>query len=215
MGWVKTLTALFRADPPSARVLDDLQGMLQLAHRMFDRVTEPLLSADAETLSREAVRALDRDVNRLELEARRALVTAAAVNPGDRATERLRLMGLITHAERCGDFAKHIFDVFEHGGPLQPGKYREFLVEQRAFISRLFATADEVLGGREPDGVAALLAEAKVYSHKDRDIVYGLLRNADCEQAVAVALLVRFFKRIQRHVVNIISAVNDPGADLG
>ena len=203
MGWFKALTGLFRADPAGKALYAQLQKMLAIGGQMFDLATAPLFDADAVAPDREEIYRMDQDLNRLEREVRQRLLTSVAVNPEQDDAMRMRLMELVRHAERCGDFSKNIFEVFENSGALPASDFRDALAEQRTFISGLFERAWTTYDAGDSAAAEEIVARARELSRKDNEIVAALLTGSECEHAVAVAMMARFLKRIQSHLVNI------------
>ncbi len=203
MGWLKAVAALFRSDPQGMELYARLQEMLSIGGRMFDQATSPLFDPEAPSPAREDLHQMDQDLNRLEKQVRLRLLAAIAVNPERDDAIRLRLIELVHHAERCGDYSKNIFEVFENSGPLPPSAFRDILAEQRVFISELFGRAWQIYDSGDAQAAQEVVARAKGLSRKDNEIVGALLSGTPCEHSVAVALMARFFKRLQSHLVNI------------
>lgn len=210
MNWLHFLRTLFRPEGGQTEIRERFHEMLRIGRRMFDEVTAPLFDDAATAPERAAVQAMDADLNRLEREIRRRLLTSVAVNPEQDVTTRLLLLGLAKDAERCGDFAKNIHDVFSRAGKLPPGEHSDLLRDQRAFILRLFDQVWEVYEEGDDERARALLDEAKSFSRRDSEVVQEMLAEPEIPHPVAVALLSRFFKRIQHHLVNVIRAVTLP-----
>lgn len=210
MSWFRFFRALFRPEGDHRALYERLHEMLQLGRRMFDLATAPLFEPGVQTTDHATMHEMDAQVNRLEREARRRLLTALAVNPEQDAPTRLLLLGLLKDAERCGDFAKNTFEVFERSGPLPPGPYADLLRDQRQFVLRLFEEVWTVYENGDRERALALIAEAKTFSKRDGEIVAELISGAPAANPAAVALLTRFFKRIQQHLVHILRSVALP-----
>ena len=210
MGWLSNLSLLFRPEPPSAQLFLSLRGMLSKGQALFEAVTAPIFDADEPRPERELVYGLDKDLNKAEIETRRRLLTSIAVNPLHDIATRMLLLSAVKHVERCGDLTKNVFEVFERSGPLKPSAHRDFLWEQREFIRELFDQIWEVFDSGDSAAADRIRLAAKRFSEGDVALVHELLQASDCGQAVALAMLSRFFKRIMGHLVNIAKEVAEP-----
>lgn len=210
MGWLKFLSSFTRSQEQNRIPYERLATMLKVGRRMFEHVTAPLLSSDADAPTREEVLEMDREINRLEEEARRAILTAAAVNPEAYAATGMLTANLIRDAERIGDFSKNIFDVFENTGNLAESDHLDFIRQQRDFILRLFDEVPVVFEAGDEPGAQALIAAARPLNHRGSEILHGLLSGGSDAHPVAVALLLRFFRRIQSHLVHIVASIVMP-----
>ena len=210
MGWWRQLTALFRSEPVSGELYEKLHEMLVRGRQLFERVTEELLDPDKPGPEREEVYGMDARINQLHSEIRRRLLTSVAVNPERDAATRRLLIGMARDAERCGDFSKNIYEVFEHASGLDLGEHADFLREQRAFVASLFDEVWQVVDQSDEVAANRLIAQAKDFSRRDAAIVHAILAGEPSAHPAAVALLVRFFKRIQHHLVNLAKSVANP-----
>lgn len=211
MGWIKFFRSLFHPEGGSDVIYEHFHEMLTIGQQMFERVSAPLFDPNAVAPTNEDIRSLDAQINRLEKEIRSRLLTAVAVHPEEDTALRLLLLGLVRDAERCGDFSKHLFDVFQHsGGALPPCAHTDALREQQGFIRRLFDEVWEVYDAGNRERALQLLAEAKQFSLRDNAIVHALLAGDASPAPVAIALAARFFKRIQSHLAHVVDAVVVP-----
>lgn len=210
MGWIQFFSSLVKSRSHSRVPYERLREMLSLGGRMFREVTAPLVDVQQNQPTREEILEMDREINRLENEARRAILTAAAVAPEAYATTGLLTANLIRDAERIGDFAKNIFDVFENAGALDEHDHVDFLRSQREFVLRLFDETWEVFETGNRERAEQLISDARPINREGARIVRELLTATESQHPVAVALLLRFFRRIQSHLVHILETVVMP-----
>jgi phosphate uptake regulator len=201
---------LWRGKSLISQMLDEFAEMLGLSKSMFDTLVEiGLNGGDLETI-REDFFAKDTAINQLEQSIRRKIVVHLSVQTGTDVPVCLVLMSVAKDAERLGDYAKNVFEVFENVPRLEPGLYHDQLLRLSSEISAAFSS---VAGAFRSSDVQAArqLKESNYRLEKQCDaVVNELLGGAKSEAAVAYVLLFRFFKRILGHLSNIISSVVMP-----
>jgi phosphate uptake regulator len=203
LGWFANLASLFRPDPSGPELFNQLRTMMATAKQLFDAITEPLFDEERPLPERELVYGLDGELNRAEVEIRRRLLTAIAINPERDLGGRMLLMSGSKHVERCGDLAKNIFEVFEHRKPFVAGPYNAFLREQRDFVSTLFDRVWRVIEAGDTRAAAEIVAETRQFAARDAEVIQELIGGAESPSPVAVAMLTRLQKRVMGHLVNI------------
>lgn len=201
---------LWRGKNLVSQMLDEFMEMLELGGSMFDSVITAGLSGASLDDIREDFYAKDQQINQLEQSIRRKIIVHLSVQPGADVPMCLVLMAVSRDAERLGDFAKNIFQVFERVPALEPGLYYDQLIKLSYEISDAFKRVADVF--RQSDAQAARrLWEENYRLEKQCDAVINeLLGGAEVDAPVAYTLLYRFLKRILTHQSNIVSSVVMP-----
>jgi len=206
---------LWRGSSLVSQMLDEFMEMLDLSKSMYDDLVRVGLNGgDLETI-REGFFAKDVAINKAEQSIRRKVLVHLSVQAGTDIPACLVLISVVKDAERLGDYAKNIFEVFVQTPQLAPSIYRDQLIQMAGELSEAFDNAKNVF--RNSDTQAAhQLREANYRLAKQCDsAIQQLLAGASSETAVAYALLFRFHKRILSHLRNIVSSVVMPVDKIG
>lgn len=192
-------------------IFSSFNEMLITAKVMFEKSTTYLFDKheNTEAESRELVK-LDGQINALQQTIRRDIVIHVTVYGAKDMLPCLLLMSLVKDAERLGDYAKNIMEVADRFNKFEKKQYFERLKKMREDILRWF---DETKNSFENvDAKHAQKTREDAYrSEKECDrIAWDLMINNNKPDAVALALLFRFFKRISAHLGNICTSVVMP-----
>ena len=160
------------------------------------------------------IRRKDKQVNQFQLDIRSRLVRHLTVNPGDSVPASLVFMSIAKDAERLGDYAKNLAEVYRHPGDTgEPAAVAgavnalletcrsDFERTRQAFTENDTRLAEEVIGRTKQvrRGCDELLEK----------LLAGV-EGVEPQQAVAFALAGRYCKRVSAHLKNICTAVVAP-----
>ena len=196
-------------------VLRDFAEMLDTAKAMLEEASSiPFEGADPDEF-RQKFYDKDKHINKLEQKIRRRIVTHLAVTKGGDLPISLVMISLVKDAERIGDYAKNLFQVFEKAGKLEEGPYYSLVVEARDYVSTAIDAAKSAFMQGDRDAARKLIRENFKLEKRFDQAVWELMDikvvcEQRCRQPVAYALLFRFYKRILRHLSNILTAVVMP-----
>ncbi len=209
---LKRILEALRARGLLEHMLKHFSDMLDDGEWMFDTATAVLMREKEAGEVRDAIFARDKKVNEEQRQIRKELVEHLTVAPGVNASACLVLMSVIKDAERIGDYCKNIYQVADiYGGNFEHGPYayslRQILLEIKGMFSRTkhaFNDSDTHLAEQVMTALRSLTKRCDM-------MISQLIRdNLPTEQAVAYALLSRYFKRVAAHLANIASAVISP-----
>ncbi len=202
-----------RRRPLLDQMLSEMNEMLGQAVHMFHPIAEVL--AGRQKLSdatHDMVYSTDRGINHIQRKIRKQLVEHLVVTTGADVPISLVLMSVSKDAERVGDMCKNMLEVAEaRGGSLPEGPYRErfdrLLEETEGLFeptAAAFRESDRDLGEEAVEKGRALAREF--------DGVIDDLLTADVptRDAVLMALLARYLKRLCLHLANIATSVVMP-----
>lgn len=205
---IRTLFHSLRAASSLKEVKDAFGSMLTDTERMYRVVTDVLLKKIPPEQIREEVYTTDKRVNQKERDIRRRLVSHLALSLADAPT-CLVIMSVVKDAERIGDYCKNIFEVANfytipgsearYAGPLQEiGQQIGSLFEK---VRKAFTDSDEALA-------MEVMREEDVLAKKCDMLIKQVLSDTlPTSEAVSTALLSRYFKRVARHMGNVVSSV--------
>jgi phosphate transport system protein len=209
----KSIMALFREDDWTRDLMEMLDEMLSLSGGMFGYTMGVLIRGEQDTDPAGKVWKPDKQINTLMRQIRRRVVSRLSLggNRGEVPTA-LIFMNAVKDAERVGDYIKNIYDVLALMPP-QPDRplYVEWLEERTQRIEDLFVRTRRAFGDSDDEGAARVIADTR---HLGRECEAAIVALAESElptrDAVCLALVLRFFKRIAAHQSNIATTVVMP-----
>ena len=215
----KNLIALFRQDNLYAQALRESHTMLDLDLTIFEASMASLRRSDNSEVAVD-IETIDKEINRFERDVRRKVLTHLSVSGSD-LVSGLVLVSVVIDIERIGDYAKNIHDLARahpaqlHGGPLES---EVASIETR--VAGLFR--DTVQAFRESDVeksrkvMTAYKEELSAECDRVIDrIVSGKVPELSAAEAAAIALYIRYLKRIGAHSRNIMTSVVNPFHRIG
>lgn len=155
----------------------------------------------------------DVGVNKAQRKVRKELLVHASVRgPAADLPMVLTSMSIVKDAERIGDFSKNIWDIADAGVDLSGAPDIEALRGYRDRTSKIIAETARVFSDRDTDAAHQMIREADgVQDEYDADIRRLLEGDeAGSIDAVARALLFRYFKRITAHAMNVLTSLVMP-----
>jgi phosphate transport system protein len=208
----KELLSIFRSDNAIAVMGDDFHKMLDLTHDLTVRAGS-LYFDGPNAEERTEISHRDVKVNKLERRIRKKVIAhmALASNSQD-APYCLLLMSLVKDAERLGDYAKNLAEVYDDGGGTLPSdKNVEELQAIRAIVEETFSSVKEVFANSDVEGALGLIREGRD-AMKRCDALIAKVAKSDYSAASTVSMVLgsRYYKRIQGHLLNVLSGVVMP-----
>ena len=194
-------------------IIDDFSDMLRIGHEMYRKVTPAVLGGEVRDDFKKELYKEDAKLNMLEQTIRRKIMVQLKGAEGAEGpiASCMILMSISKDAERLGDYAKNIFQVYE----LKP-----HIDHEQPYFNRLQSvsqTIDELFCGvleayRKSDKVKARSLVQSSYEAQKLcdDNLKDLLRAEPLKDGVAYAVLSRFLKRSLAHLGNIATSVFMP-----
>ncbi len=209
---LRELLNVFRGRSPLQAATNDFAEMLELALSMVVRASDDFFGPGLTPPERTRLYEQDVQVNQFERQIRK-LVIAHLVggNPTD-VPYGLLMMSLVKDVERLGDYAKNLVEVPE----LRAGDFPEDenLSELLEIKSRVVALAQEVLpvySASDHQRAKALTLEGRSVARRCDQLVARIARgDYPANIAVSLTLGARFFKRVEGHLLNVLSSVLMP-----
>jgi phosphate transport system protein len=204
--------SIFRDADQLESVEQQLLEMLASCQDAFGLATGCLLGDGDVASNAEAVRALDKDINRLERAIRRELLIHGTVR-GAEVDQGLMLtyMSLAKDAERIGDKCKDIMELAEMGADFTDGDDAAELLEHRNHVAELIKETRETFAEQDTERVHELINLIEEdEEHYDRHVTKFVMSDLKSRYAAPRALFYRYIKRISGHLANILSSIVMP-----
>jgi len=210
---LQELLSIFRGDDPLSKVADDFALMLNLTREMTYSSGQIFFGEDHDENAQDKVHKADAEVNELERTIRRALMTHLSI-PGNSvdAPYSLLLMSLVKDVERLGDYAKNLSEIVEIGPKTLPEsqELNELLMIRRKVELVYQACANVVLSSRHGEA-AELIRQGRETARRCDTLVATIGQSTyDAATTTAFILATRYYKRINAHVLNVLSSVVMP-----
>ncbi|OGW75883.1 MAG: hypothetical protein A2Z72_01620 [Omnitrophica bacterium RBG_13_46_9] len=212
----KNLMAFWKGKDFLTEVLEEFKEMLDDTKYMFESVCRGLIEGKADPCLKDKTYEIDKKVNLIEKKIRKRIVEHLSIQPTIDVPASLVLMSVVKDAERVGDYCKNMFEIIGLlEKPLKKELFKELfdnidkeIMDEFEMTQKAFIESDEEVA-RE-----ILYLERRVVRKCD-EIVRTLAKsNLPTNEAVCLALLARYFKRIAAHLTNIGSSVILPISDL-
>lgn len=216
---VKELVELWRRDNLMKQALAESHTMLERTGVMFRESVKSLRQADAGEIGIDIYEE-DRKVNHFERDVRRKILKHLVITGELNVVAGLILSSIVIDIERIGDYMKNIMELAAaHPAKLTCGKYEGDVQRIEATVSRLFEAIVPTLQASDTDRARRLIDESLWIKKKCDEIDADLIGDGDPSlssgDAVAIALYVRYLKRIGAHLMNVLSSVVNPFDRIG
>lgn len=208
---IQELLSFWRDRSGLKHVFVNFDDMLVTSKNMFHQATEALFAdgTDVNQAKRRLIK-MDSRLNTLQQVIRRDIITHVAVQGTTDIVPCLVMMSITKDAERTGDYAKNIIEIAEHCDSIRKDPLYEDL---RGMSEKIFNWYDKTkLCFEKSDRDLARSTRMEAYDHEKRcdRLIWDLAADNKGRNAVAAALLLRFFKRIAAHLGNILTTVVMP-----
>jgi phosphate uptake regulator len=210
------LSSFWRGSTFMTTVLKQFKQMLEQTQEMYVLVRASLVESGQATDPEARVWEIDKEVNATEKEIRKRIVQHLSLQPTVDVNACLLLMSVVKDAERLGDYAKNLYEVTRLlAEPIAPDLFaRYFDTIDRDILTLFSLTRDAFLESVEDKAEMAWGYERKITKWCD-NVVQDLAESTlSANQAVCLALIARYFKRIAAHLANIATSVVLPLSDL-
>lgn len=210
---LKDFLKIFKSDDAIARMDEDFNRMLELSRELTVRAGRVFFEQPMDSTEREAIAKADVEVNRLERRIRKQVIAHLTLSTSSRdASYCLMLMSLVKDVERIGDYATNVAEVPEEGGgPLPDDEFAAELREIRADVEAAFSAVSGVLAASDTEKAVDLIKHGKSVSARCDRLIGRVARSRhDAATTTTLVLGARYYKRIQAHLLNVLSAVVMP-----
>jgi phosphate transport system protein len=208
-----SILEIFKADDWSSQLVGMVSEMLELASDMFGYAVAVIVYGEADEESQQEIYDRDKQINTLEREVRRRVVTRLSVG-GHRSEipTGLIFMNVVKDGERIGDYIKNLYEIAEMM-PAEPDRklYQEYLVGRSRTIEDLFARTVQAFADSDAEKAADVINRARKLATQCEEVIREItVSKLPTQDAVCLVLILRFYKRVAAHMANIATTVVMP-----
>jgi len=210
---LRELLSIFSSGNPLKAMADNFAEMLRLSHALTLKTGAMYFEKSEVAEDRTWVYETDVAINKLERVIRKQVIAHLAVS-GNSANLPyvLALMSLVKDVERIGDYAKNLSEVVDFSpAPLPDDERVAELREIRTGMEAIFKATERVIADSDDARALELIHQGRDLSHRADVLVTNVARGPyDAGTAAGLVLGARYFKRIDAHVVNVLTSVVMP-----
>lgn len=211
----RELLSLFKSDDSISRMGEGFDTMLDLVRELTLVAGTHFFESRPTADERTDLLRRDVKVNKLERKIRKQVITHLTLATGGRdAPYGLLLMSLVKDAERIGDYAKNLSEIYDEGGgplPEAGDPNADELREIRRIVETILGEAKAVFSASDADKAAELIRVGREVNQRADRLVTRIARGEySTASTVTLVLGTRYYKRISAHLMNILSGVVMP-----
>ena len=210
---LRELLSLFRSNDAIADMGAGFSRMLELATELTLDAGRHFFDGPPTPDERTSVSARDVQLNKMERRLRKQVITHLALGEGQRdAAYGLLLMSLVKDVERIGDYCKNLSEVYDDGGgPIPDDENAAELRELRTVVEESLSAAAAVFSVSDTDTALDLIRRGREVNRRC-DALVKRVAGSDYGAATTTTLVLgaRYYKRIESHLLNVLSGVVMP-----
>ncbi|MDX1567929.1 MAG: PhoU domain-containing protein [Longimicrobiales bacterium] len=211
---LKELLSLFRADDPMAEVAEDFSQMVDLSRDLTVRAGHILFGEGAsEQAELQAIHKADVQINKLQRSIRKKIIAHLILTQERRdVTYCLLIMSLVKDVERLGDYAKNVSEIpSESGGTLPDDSNGAEIRAIREAVEDTYGSVNQVFATSDAQTATELIQRGKIVNRRCDELIARVAASTyDASTTTALVLAARYYKRIESHLLNILSGVVMP-----
>ncbi len=193
----------------------DTISMLKKSDLMFTAVSDLVLNGTPVDFD---IYAMDKEINRGEIEVRRKVLEHLVINPREELVFSLILTTIINDIERVGDYSKNIYeltDVYEAVGDLPP--YSQTLAEATAKVRECFKTSIRAFEKEQQQEAEGVMVQHGKVNRICEQLTLDVAKDETLtsRQSVTLVLYARYLKRVSAHLANLMSSIVRPFDRIG
>ena len=215
----KTIKKYLQKESLLAQAYDETETMLMTCQEMYDETVRSLRYSDSAELKIDIYKK-DKLINKYQQEIRRKMLTHLAISSQKEVSTALIMTSIVIDVERIGDYTKNIEDLAKrHPKRLSGGKYEDTINKLEDEVRSKFEAVNSAFKIYDIEKASDVMDDHRSITKQCDIIVNELVTEASTEMPsndlVALALFVRYLKRISSHLTNIVSSVVNPFEKLG
>jgi phosphate uptake regulator len=190
--------------------------MLDLGYNMFSLATKPISQNEPSEFV-DDFNALDKKINKKHRDVRKKLFEHLSLSGGRDLFPSLVLLSVVDDSERIGDYTKNIAEILAQVSQFNIDDYQEDFMAILNNTNERFLQTKQAFIKEDEELAESLVQNYKNQAQQCNALLVSLLTTADNVKRdyVALALMVRYLKRISAHLKNIASAVVNPYHRIG
>lgn len=210
---LREILSLFRSGDVIEEMGSSFTAMLDLATELTLDSGRHFFDGPPTPDERTSVSRRDVQLNKMERRLRKQVITHLALGEGPRdAAYGLLLMSLVKDVERIGDYCKNLSEVYDDGGGLIPDDDNAAeLLEIRAIVEETLSATAPVFSASNSDAALDLIRKGREINRRC-DALVKRIAGSDYDAATTTTMVLgaRYYKRIQSHLLNVLSGVVMP-----
>ncbi len=210
---LREMLSLFRSNDAIAEMGKNFSSMLELARELTLAAGRFFFEKPPTPDERTDVFKRDIRINKLERDIRKQAIAHMALGSAHRdAPYCLLIVSLIKDVERIGDYCKNLSEIYDvGGGPLPDDENEAELREIRAVVEDTFASVNHVFDASDAETALDLIRRGREVNRRCDLLITRVAHSShDAATTTALVLGARYYKRIQSHLLNILSGVVMP-----
>ncbi len=213
------LRELFHSHDLFKECYDAAADMLRADYEMFAESVRSLRHSDTAELQFD-IYAADKKINKFEREIRRKVLAQLAIAHPTDVAPGLILISVVNDVERIGDYTKNIAELARsHPKRLHGLTFEDRLTDVERKITERFKEVTLAFTKSDEELATKLMKEHREISSWCDEAVHGLIvgptEGLFVGHGIALALYIRFLKRVSAHLTNIVSSVVNPFPRIG
>ena len=216
---IREFLKLLRKDDLLTQAGGECEEMLGLCNAMVHASVDSLRHREDAEIEVD-IYALDKKLNSFERDVRRKVLTHLSLGHSEDLSAGLGLVSIVIDIERIGDYTKNIYDLARnHASKLNAGPLEAQVKAIELEVLQHFDRTVRAFKEGDAAQASVLMKEYKADISSRCMEIEGRLVKGQVElppaDAVAVALYLRFLKRISAHARNLISSLVNPFHRIG
>ena len=215
----KVLKKYLKKESLMVQAYEETEETLKTCKEMFEETVHSLRYSDKAALKID-IRKKDQQINKYQQEIRRMMMTHLAISSQTEVHQALVMTSIVIDVERIGDYAKNIEDLAKvHPKRLMAGPYEDIVKNLEDEVKSKFESVTSAFKIYDIEAAKEVMDEHRSITKQCDLLVNELVAEPKSEipanDQVALALYVRYLKRISSHLTNIVSSVVNPFAMIG
>ena len=215
MPFKKLFDALTKG-PVLEDAFDKAGEMHERSAALFEKSFE--VAMGQEELSKKELKEMDIKINKLMRAIRRDIYQYLSVASKPNVNASLILTSIVIDYERIGDISANIAEINDiYGICICKSKYAEDLTEIKEMITKLFKMTVRAFDKEDEEGAKAAIELHDRIKKKHSQLIQKMIEQneIDNNEAIAVAMMGYYFRRINAHLSNIDTTVLLPFPSMG
>lgn len=213
----KNLFDIWKGKDFIIQVHQDFAAMLELAEKMYKEAQWYIFVEETREDMHNEIYAMDREINQLERKIRTRVLEHLALQPNVDISASLIMLNVTKDAERLGDYIKNVSEARSIlQGPVDQKIFKELLGDIDDQITEMFVSAKQAFMNSDEKLAESVGNQKRILAKKCEEVIQNIANSKmKVREAVAYALIARYYKRINSHLGNIATTVVLPFSDIG
>ncbi|MBF0369452.1 MAG: hypothetical protein HQL52_08360 [Magnetococcales bacterium] len=217
---LKELFTAWKEDDLLSQAWNECYEALAICREMFAEAVHILREEEQEAVEK-AIRKKDKQINRYQRDIRRKVITHCTLRGMDALPGGMVLVSIIIDIERIGDNVKNMLDLARaYPSRLQIPACEEILGQIEADIREHFQEIEQILKEYEVGKAREIMNRHRKQTRHSCDqmidqLVRGEIEGITPSDSAALALYLRYLKRISAHLKNVATSVVNPFERIG